>query len=124
MNKSKGQIEAEISELIMKFEKEYIGRGPQNIKTYIIHDNILVKEKGVLTMAEQQLAKEEDGIKLIKQLRVKLIENSREILATLIKDITTIDVLAVHSDISTENGERIIVFSLSDDLEKKLKIKT
>jgi uncharacterized protein YbcI len=34
--KTKGQIEAEISELIMKFEKEYIGRGPQNIKTYII----------------------------------------------------------------------------------------
>jgi uncharacterized protein YbcI len=78
--KTKGQIEAEISELIMKFEKEYIGRGPQNIKTYIIEENILIKEKGVLTLAEQQLAKEETGVKLIKELRVKLIENSREIL--------------------------------------------
>lgn len=121
MNKgTKGQIEAEISELIMKFEKEYIGRGPRNIKTYIIQDNILIKEQGVLTIAEQQLAKEEDGVKLIKQLRVRIIENSREILATLIKDITGINVLAVHSDISTENGERIIVFSLEENLEKIL----
>lgn len=121
MNKgTKGQIEAEISELIMKFEKEYIGRGPRNIKTYIIQDNILIKEQGVLTIAEQQLSKEEDGVKLIKQLRVKIIENSREILATLIKDITGINVLAVHSDISTENGERIIVFSLEENLEKIL----
>ena len=118
--KTKGQIEAEISELIMKFEKEYIGRGPQNIKTYIIEDNILIKEKGVLTLAEQQLAKEETGVKLIKELRVKLIENSREILSTLIKDITNLDVLAVHSDISTENGERIIVFSLEENLERKI----
>ncbi len=117
--KSKGQIEAEIAELIMKFEKEYIGRGPQNVKCYIIEDNILIKEKGVLTMAEQQLAREMEGIKLIKQLRKKLIENSHEILSTLIKDITGIDIIAVHSDISTENGERIIVFSLTDNLEKK-----
>jgi uncharacterized protein YbcI len=29
-------------------------------------------------------------------------------------------VLAVHSDISTENGERIIVFSLEENLEKNL----
>jgi len=33
---TKGQIEAEISEAIVKFEKEYMGRGPQETKTCII----------------------------------------------------------------------------------------
>ncbi|HUU16117.1 MAG TPA: Na-translocating system protein MpsC family protein [Sedimentisphaerales bacterium] len=36
MAKSKGQIEAEISEAIVKFEKEYMGHGPDETKTYVI----------------------------------------------------------------------------------------
>jgi len=32
MDKTKGQIEAEISEAIIRFEKEYMGRGPLETK--------------------------------------------------------------------------------------------
>ena len=51
INKTKGQVEAEISEAIIKFEKEYMGRGPDETKTYIIGDMILVRLRGVLTPA-------------------------------------------------------------------------
>ena len=47
--KTKGQLEAEISEAIIKFEKEYMGRGPTETKTYIIDDLVLVRLKGILT---------------------------------------------------------------------------
>jgi uncharacterized protein YbcI len=41
INKTKSQVEAEISEAIIKFEKEYMGRGPDETKTYIIWDIVL-----------------------------------------------------------------------------------
>jgi uncharacterized protein YbcI len=53
--KTKGQIEAEISEAVTGFEKEYMGRGPLETKTYIIEDMVIVRLKGVLTRAEYRL---------------------------------------------------------------------
>ena len=35
---TKGQIEAQVSEAIIKFEKDYMGRGPTETKAYIIKD--------------------------------------------------------------------------------------
>ena len=62
INKTKGQVEAEISEAIIKFEKDYMGRGPDETKTYIIGDMVLVRLRGVLTPAEKQLAKTDDNL--------------------------------------------------------------
>ena len=89
--KTKGELEAEISEAIIKFEKEYMGRGPDETKTHIVDDMILVRLKGVLTPAEKQLAKTEDeskGRSLIKQVRVELLEKGRMLLETIIRDTT------------------------------------
>ena len=46
---TKGQVEAQVSEAIIKFEKDYMGRGPTETKAYIIKDMVLVRLKGVLT---------------------------------------------------------------------------
>ena len=35
---TKGQMEAEISKALISFEKEHMGRGPVEAKTYIIQD--------------------------------------------------------------------------------------
>ena len=43
---TKGQVEARISEAIIKFEKDYMGRGPTETKAYIIKDMVLVRLKG------------------------------------------------------------------------------
>jgi len=113
MIRTKGQIEADISEAIVKFEKEYMGRGPVEIKTYIIDDMILVRLSGVLTPAEKHLAKSEgdpDGQALIKQVRTKLIEKGRTLLEIVIQDITNRKVKSLHTDISTHTGERVIIF--------------
>ncbi len=77
MHKTKGQVEAEISNAVIQFEKEYMGRGPKETKTFILEDMILVRLKGVLTPAEQQLTKNADGVELIKKVRSSLLENAR-----------------------------------------------
>ena len=115
MPKSKGQIEAEISEGIIKFEREYMGRGPDETKTYILGDMILVRLKGVLTPAEKQLANAADnaqGRSLIKQVRTELLEKARPLLDAIVQDITGRSVKSLHTDISSVTGERVIIFTL------------
>ena len=115
MAKSRGQAEAEISEGIIKFEREYMGRGPDETKTYILGDMILVRLQGVLTPAEKQLANAADhtqGRSLIKQVRIELLEKARTLLDTIVQDITGRSVKSLHTDISTVTGERVIIFTL------------
>jgi len=117
---TKGQMEAQISEAIIKFEKEYLGRGPVETKTYILKDLIMIRLKGVLTPAEEQLSKSAEGAKLIKETRVRLLEGARFLLENMISGIVGCGVKSLHTDISTKTGERIIIFTLEQDLESKL----
>jgi len=117
---TKGQMEAKISEAIIRFEKEYMGRGPLEIKTYIIEDIILVRLKGVLTRAEQQLAQSgttRNGVQLVKQVRSELLESGKDLLYAAIYDITRCQVTSLHTDISTKTGERFIIFTLDNKLD-------
>ena len=110
--KSLGQLEAEISESMIKFELEYMGRGPKRTRTHILDDMIVIRLEGVLTPAELQLAKDDQGIRLLKEVRTNLIEQAGEILKALIQGIMGRPVLSIHSDISSKRGERIIIFVL------------
>ena len=118
--KTKGEIEAEISDAMVKFEMEYMGRGPKEVRCHLLEDLILVRLKGVLTQAEHQLTKSPDGVELIKRMRSTLIENAKPILFQVIGDITGVKAVGLHTDISTVAGERIIVFTLDRDLESAL----
>ncbi|HIE44517.1 MAG TPA: DUF2294 domain-containing protein [Candidatus Omnitrophica bacterium] len=117
--KTKGQMGDQISEAIIKFEKEYMGRGPTEAKTYIMKDMVFVRLKGVLTPAEEQLAKTSEGAELIKKTRMQLLEGARVLLENIISDMTACQVKSLHTDISTKTGERIIVFTLDQNLEAK-----
>ena len=115
--KSKRETEREISQAIIRFEKEFMGRGPLETRSYIIDDMVLVRLKNVLTPAELKLAESETrerGRYLIKQVRQELIERGRSLLDAVIKDILQVDVISLHTDISAKTGERIIVFTLTE----------
>ena len=117
---TRGQMEAEVSRLIIQFEKEHMGRGPENVRTHIFEDVIFVRLSGVLTPAEKRLAKEQDGARLIKEMRLRLVDSSREALARLVVAVTGCQVVSLHTDLSTRTGERIVVFVLNRNLEHVL----
>jgi len=120
MTKSKGQMEAEISAAVTKFEKEYMGRGPLEAKTYIIEDLVLVRLKHVLTQAELQLAAgpgNPKGRELIKKVRVALLEKGRPLLQAAVEEILGCKVQSLHTDISTVTGERVLIFTLESKPE-------
>ncbi len=114
--KSRGELEAEITQAVIRFEKEYMGRGPLEARTFLVDDLVLVRLRNVLTPAEHKLATCPDparGRDLIKQLRQQLIESGAPLLAAVVKDVTGSEVRSMHTDISTRTGERVIVFSLA-----------
>jgi uncharacterized protein YbcI len=115
--KSKGELETEISNAVIRFKRDYMGRGPQEVRTFLVDDLAVVRLRGVLTPAEQRLAQLEDphrGRDLIKQLRVELIEHGRELLESAIEEILRVPVVSLHTDISTKTGESVIVFTLAE----------
>jgi uncharacterized protein YbcI len=119
--RTKGQVEAKIATAITQFEREHLGRGPHQVQAWIIQDLILIRLKRVLTPAEEKLARDPAGQRLVKEMRKQLIEGSRTMLDEMILEITGVPAVSLHSDISVKTGERIFCFTLTEDLESKLK---
>lgn len=115
--KTQGEIEAAICEGIRRFEQEYMGRGPKEIRAYLIGDLLVVRLQGVLTAAEQQLTRSlpaEKGRDLLKQVRIQLIETARPVLEAMVQEVTGTAVLSMHHDISTVTGEEVVLFTLAE----------
>jgi uncharacterized protein YbcI len=115
--KTLGEIESAICEGITRFEQEYMGRGPKCIHAYLIGDLLVVRLQGVLTAAEQQLVQTvppEKGRDLLKQVRTQLIETARPVLEDLVLQITEVNVVSLHHDISVITGEEVVLFTLAE----------
>lgn len=115
--KTQGEIESAMCEGITRFEQDYMGRGPKDIRAFLLGDLIVVRLKGVLTAAEQHLVKSlsaEKGRDLLKQVRTHLIETARPVMEAMVQKITGIKVLSLHHDISTATGEEVVLFTLAE----------
>jgi uncharacterized protein YbcI len=113
---TQGEMEAAVCEGISRFEQEYMGRGPKEVRCFLIDDLLLVRLQGVLTAAEKHLvqtAAPERGRDLLKDVRTQLIEIARPTLELLIETITGAKTISLHHDISTIYGEEVIMFSLA-----------
>ena len=115
--RTRGELESTISERIGRFEHDYMGRGPKDIRTHLLEDLLVVRLEGVLTAAEEHLVESlpsEKGRDLLKQVRTHLVETARPILEAMVQEVTGIKVLSLHHDISTVTGEEVILFTLAE----------
>ena len=115
--KTLGELESAICEGVSRFEQDYMGRGPKDIHTHLLGDFLVVRLQGVLTAAEQQLAKSlpaEKGRDLLKQVRTHLVETARPVLEAMVQEITGVKVLSLLHDISTATGEEVVLFTLAE----------
>ena len=113
--KTQGESEAAVCAGIVRFEQEYMGRGPRDIRTHLIDDLLVIRLFGVLTAAEQHLVQSlpaEKGRDLLKQVRTHLVETARPVMEAMIEDVTGAKVRTLHHDISTVTGEEVVLFTL------------
>ena len=115
--RTRGEVEAAVSGGIARFEQEYMGRGPKHIHTHLIGDLLVVRLHGVLTAAEQHLAKSlpaGKGRDLLKQVRTHLIETARPLMDAMVEEATGCKAVSLHHDISTTTGEEVVCFTLAE----------
>ena len=118
--KTHGEIEAAICEAMIRFQQEYMGRGPKDARVRLVGDLLVIRFEGVLTAPEQHLVTslpDEKGRDLLKQVRTHLIETARPIMAAMIQEVTGVKVLSLHHDISTVTGEEVVLFTLAESPE-------
>lgn len=115
--RTKSEIEGAIRIAIIKFEQEFMGRGPDDVKTFVVRDLVVVRLKGVLTPAERQLAKTVEGVDMVKRLRQNLIALGRDKLCEQVNKITGAKTLALFTDIDAMIGERVFVFTVDRDIQ-------
>ncbi|NJR12827.1 DUF2294 domain-containing protein [bacterium] len=115
--KTRGELEAEFTKAMIKFEKDYLGRGPQDVRTMFLGDLILVRLRGILTPAEMKLSESREGRELVKESRRQLFESSRPLIEEIVREVAGCNVLSLHTDMSTRTGERIVVLTVDINLE-------
>ena len=118
--KTRGEIEAAVSERLIGFAQQYMGRGPKDIHVHLLDKLLVIRLLGVLSAAEQHLVESsstEKGRDLVKQVRTHLIETARLQLEGLIKDATGVGVLSMHHDLSTVSDEEVLAFRLDNTPE-------
>jgi uncharacterized protein YbcI len=118
--RTRGEVEAAVSDGMARFEQEHMGRGPKQIRTHLLGDLLVVRLQGVLTSAEQQLVKTavpEKGRDLLKQVRTELIETARPLMEAMVAEATGGKVVSLHHDVSTVTGEEVVLFILAEPPE-------
>jgi uncharacterized protein YbcI len=114
---TRGELEAEFTKAVIKLEKEHLGRGPLDARTFFINEMVVVRLRGILTPAEVKLSESREGRTLVKETRRQLFETTRSLLEAIVEDLLGCKVISLHTDISTQTGERLIVLTLDMDLD-------
>jgi uncharacterized protein YbcI len=110
-------MENSIRNAVIKFEQEFMGRGPDEVRALVARDLVVVRLKGVLTPAERQLATPAEGIEMVKQIRQNLIAQGRDKLCEQVSEITGAKVLGLFTDIDVQLSERVFVFTTDRDIQ-------
>ncbi|MCE7981638.1 MAG: DUF2294 domain-containing protein [Caldilinea sp. CFX5] len=117
--KTRGMVEAEFTKAFIQFEREYLGRGPQDVRTIFLNDMVLVRLQGLMTPAEHKLAESDQGRELLKEMRRRLFEGARPAIEEMTRMIIDCKVISLHTDMSTKTGERIVVLVVDANLDEK-----
>ena len=112
--RTRGEIESDICAKIAELEQHLTGRGPQDIHTHLVDDQIEVRFCRVLTAVERHLVKTETGRDLLKQIRAQLVELARPVVVAMIQAATGIKVFNLCYDLSTSAaGEEVVLIKLA-----------
>lgn len=97
-----------------------MGEETETVITQVMDNIVIVKVKGILPPAERHMVRNQQGQRLIKDLKERLIEKAKPLLEAMIKDLTDLEVVDLKSSFDVGTGEYIEAFTLDRDLERSL----
>jgi uncharacterized protein YbcI len=115
---TRGALEAEIANAVTRFHREQQGRGPQDVRAFIMGEMVLVRSSGIFTLTESKLSASDDGRKLILSARRELHSINHEEIEVILGKLCGCAVLRSYYDVNVEAAEQVEVFILERNLEK------
>ena len=117
---TKGAVEAEIANAVVRFQREQQGRGPADVRAHLLGDMVLVRCKGIFTPTEERLATSEEGCRLIRSARQELRSINHPEIEEIIGRIIDCVVVRSFYDVDVQVAEQMEIYILDVDIEKRL----
>lgn len=117
---TKGSIEAEVANALVRFQREQQGRGATDVRAHLLGDLLVVRCGGIWTPIEAHLAVSDEGRRLIKSARQELRSINRVEIETILARIVGCDVIRSYYDLEVQAAEQVEVYVLAADVEKRL----
>jgi uncharacterized protein YbcI len=107
------EIEASVNGAMGRFLEEHLGERSETVNTRIFEDTIMVRFKELLPPAERHMMRKHEGLRMIKELKLKLIERAAPLLKEMIRNMTGAEVVDIHSSFNPSTGEHVEIFTLN-----------
>lgn len=117
---TKGTLEAEIANAVVRFQREQQGRGPTEVRAHLLGDLVLVRSIGIFTPVEAKLSVTDEGLKLIKSARLELRAINHVEIEEIIGSILGCTVLRSYFDVHVGAAEQMETYVLAVNVEKRL----
>lgn len=108
---AKSDVAQQIAHAAIAFQQERTGHAPTSVTVVLGEDTLVVTLHGVLSPAEQVLAKTPEGAAQVQKFHRQLFANSCEPLRQEIKRITGVDVREVTAEVEPTTGTVVQVFT-------------
>lgn len=117
---TKGQIEKTLKEELTNVFRQVVEKGPERVSIKIVKNFVICEMYGILTTAEKQLLKLENGEEQIKKLRDNLFLVSRDKYYEVIEEIVGAKVMEIVTKVSVKNDARFSLIVFKENIEKKI----
>ncbi len=117
---TKGSIEAEVANVVVRFQREQQGRGAADVRAHLMGDMMVIRSGGIFTPTEAHLAASDEGRRLIKSARQELRTIHRKEVEDIVGRLLDADILRSYYDVDVDAAEQVEVYMLAQDVEKRL----
>jgi len=122
---SAGQVEAAACDVITRFHRDVVGRGPDQISASLQGDCLFVHLRGVLTRAEETLRATDgqspaQGEALIRTVRDEVVRRARDTLLDALSGTIGRRTESLLHDIAPDSDEEMFVVTFADERTPRL----
>jgi uncharacterized protein YbcI len=111
MTQLETSIAKQVAQAAAVCHRDRTGHAPESVAVVLNGDTVVVTLHGALTLAEQTLAKSEEGAAKIQEFHRRLFASSLEPLATRIREIVGSDVVEAVTEINGKVETHEVVFA-------------
>jgi len=111
MEKSGSTMAQQIAQAACVFEQQITGHVPKSVNVVLNEDLLVIALRGVLSPAEQALAKTPSGITQLQEFHRQLFANASDSLRREIERITGVGVYEAAAEVAPATGAAVKVFT-------------